>query len=73
MRELENALGLNSRTLTQGFRLTRIPSLLERAPRSPLGGNNLFTNPGMGLPGGGPELIIDSVSTDSLPPIRINL
>ncbi len=71
VRQLEKALGLDPRTLTDGFRLSRVTSLFERSVRSPLGGNDFFTEPGAGLPGGGPELAIDPVSTDPWPPRRI--
>ncbi len=32
-------------------------------PRSPLEGNQLFLGPGRHLPGGAPEIVINSIST----------
>ena len=64
VRKLEKALGLDPKSLTEGFRLTRVPNILERHPRLPIdGGNGYFLGGGKGLPGGGPELVIDSIPT----------
>jgi len=71
-RQLEYVLGLESGSLTNGFRLTRISNIIERSPRSPLSGNQYFLGGGKGLPGGGPELTINPLSTEPWPP-RINL
>jgi len=60
---LERALGLDRGTLKDGFRFTRVPRILGRAPRSPLEGNDYFLGPGKGLPGGGPEIVIDPIPT----------
>ncbi len=65
--QLEKALGLRPKTLTDGFRFTRVSHLNELHPRSPLGGNYLFLEPGKGLPGGGPELLVDSIPTSPWP------
>ena len=67
VRKLENALGLKSKSLVDGFRFTRVSSLNELHPRSPLTGNDFFRGPGKGLPGGGPELVIDSIPTSPWP------
>ena len=36
-------------------------NILNRTPRPPTSGNTLFLGEGQGLPGGGKELIIDSI------------
>ena len=65
--QLEKALGLKARSLIPDFRFTRIPNINKLHLRSPLDGNSLFLKPGQGLPGGGPELIIDSIPTSPWP------
>ncbi|MCW5590231.1 MAG: hypothetical protein KIT27_11295 [Legionellales bacterium] len=65
--KLEKSLGLEPGTLKEGFRFTRISRIEEMNPRSPLEGNRFFQGPGVGLPGGGPELVVDSIPTDPWP------
>jgi hypothetical protein len=60
---LEFALGLERGSLMDGFRFTRVSGIADRSPRSPLVGNQYFLGPGRGLPGGGPELVVDPVGT----------
>ncbi len=61
---LEKVLGLNPGTLGNGFRITEVSGIKEMAPRSPIaGGNEFFQGGGKGLPGGGPEMIINSIPT----------
>ena len=36
-------------------------------PRSPLEGNRFFKGPGLGLPGDGPEIVVDPISTKPWP------
>ncbi|MEI7929395.1 MAG: RHS repeat-associated core domain-containing protein, partial [Verrucomicrobiales bacterium] len=64
---LERALGLDRGSLWSGFRFTRVPSIRDLAPRSPLIGNKYFLGPGRGLPGGGPEMVIDPIPTAPWP------
>jgi hypothetical protein len=64
---LERALGLERGSLMDGFRFTRVPGIDGMAPRSPLFGNQYFLGPGQGLPGGGPEMIINSIPTSPWP------
>jgi filamentous hemagglutinin len=58
---LENALGLNPGSLESSNVLSVVSDVSSRAPRSPLSGNNYFLGGGQGLPGGGSELVIDSI------------
>ena len=62
-RDLERELGLDPGSLGQGFRITRVQGIEDMSPRSPLKGNRFFKGPGEGLPGGGPEMVVDSIST----------
>ncbi len=64
---LERALGIDRGSLSGGFRFTRVPGINAMAPRSPLAGNKYFLGPGQGLPGGGPEMVIDSIPTSPWP------
>ncbi|WER45125.1 filamentous hemagglutinin N-terminal domain-containing protein [Cupriavidus sp. WKF15] len=58
---LENSLGLNPGSLGSSNVLSIVSGVSSRAPRSPLSGNNYFLGGGQGLPGGGAELVIDSI------------
>jgi len=60
---LETALGLEPKSLTSGFRITEVNGISDMSPRSPLEGNKYFLGPGKGLPGGGPEIVIDPIPT----------
>ena len=65
---LERALGLKPGSLVKdSFRFSRITEITERHPRSPIDGNRFFQGAGKGLPGGGPELVIDSLPTNPWP------
>lgn len=64
---LERALGLSRGSLWHGFRVSRIRSIRDIAPRSPLSGNKYFLGPGEGLPGGGPEMVVDPIPTSPWP------
>ncbi|CAM4396546.1 MAG: hypothetical protein LEGION0398_MBIBDBAK_00198 [Legionellaceae bacterium] len=66
-RKLEKALGLEKETLSEGFRFSRVTNIIELHPRNPIIGNDLFMGAGKGLPGGGPELVIDSLPTNIWP------
>ncbi|MBV6325294.1 hypothetical protein [Duganella violaceipulchra] len=59
--EAEN--GLVPGTLKDGFKVRKITLIRDAAPRSPLEGNQYFLGKGNHLPGGSPELVIDSVPT----------
>jgi hypothetical protein len=67
---LENSLGLNPGSLESSNVLSIVNGVGSRAPRSPLSGNNFFLGGGQGLPGGGAELVIDSIPSAGGPSIR---
>lgn len=45
--------------------MREIKGINSMSPRSPLSGNNYFKGSGQHLPGGAPELVIDSVPTST--------
>ncbi|WP_237061928.1 hypothetical protein [Microbulbifer zhoushanensis] len=64
--ELESDLGLNPGSLEKSNTLSVISNIGERCPRCPVGdaGNELFLGDGQGLPGGGPELVVESIPSN---------
>jgi len=60
---MERAIGLEPGTLNQGFKIRRVEGVAARAPRSPLEGNRFFLGGGQHLPGGAPEVVVDSIPT----------
>jgi YD repeat-containing protein len=69
--QLEYQLGLKYRSLYdrgKGFRFSQIVNISEKFPRSPIKEKNaFFRGASRGLPGGGPELAIESRTTKSWP------
>ncbi|MBP7546527.1 MAG: hypothetical protein KA754_01090 [Corallincola sp.] len=61
--QLENAFGLEHGALQEGFKIRQVDNIRERMTRSPLEGNQYFLGPGNHLPGGAPEMVIDSIPT----------
>jgi hypothetical protein len=61
--KLEQDMGLAIGSLNNGFKVRQVDNLSDLSPRSPLGGNSNFTAPGQHLPGGAPEMVIDSIPT----------
>jgi hypothetical protein len=64
---LEQALGLEPKSLFDGFRISRIVNIRDLNPSYPVQSlSPLFLGPGKGLPGGGPELkLTPSIPMDS--------
>jgi filamentous hemagglutinin len=62
-KDLERQLGLERGSLRDGFRITKVDNIKDMSPRSPLAasGNPYFLGNGEGLPGGGPEMMVDSI------------
>jgi len=60
---LERSLGLPTGRLRQGGVISVVDDVATRAPRSPIGGNDLFLGGGRGLPGGGPEINVAPINT----------
>jgi len=63
VRAIERDMGLMKDSLSGGFKIRRITGVRDLSPRSPLEGNKFFTKPGQHLPGGAPEMVINSQST----------
>jgi RHS repeat-associated protein len=63
--KLENDLGLTPGSLKDGFVITEVKGIKDMNPRSPTNysGNPNFKGGGKGLPGGGPEMIVNPVQT----------
>jgi hypothetical protein len=61
--QLEQSFGLEPGSLQGGFKIRQVDNIVDQAPRSPLEGNKYFRGPGQHLPGGAPEMVIDSIST----------
>jgi len=65
---IEHDMGLVPGSLQEGFKIRKVAEINARSPRSPMEGNEYFLGPGQHLPGGAPELVVDSIPTvdDSL-------
>jgi hypothetical protein len=59
--QLEADLGLNPGSLENSNTLSIVSDINDRCPRCPIAGNDEFLGGGQGLPGGGSELVIDSI------------
>ncbi|QJI31814.1 hypothetical protein HKK55_24955 [Pseudomonas sp. ADAK18] len=60
---LERAFGLEDGSLQGGFKVRQVDNIVDRMPRSPLEGNQYFLGPGKHLPGGAPEMVVESIPT----------
>jgi hypothetical protein len=49
------------------FQIRQVANILDRMPRSPMEGNQYFLGPDKHLPGGAPEMVVES-----LPPIDVD-
>uniref|UniRef100_UPI001F22797D RHS repeat-associated core domain-containing protein n=2 Tax=Pectobacterium versatile TaxID=2488639 RepID=UPI001F22797D len=70
---IEKDMGLNPGSLKDGFNVRKIEGITNMQPRSPLGGNDYFLGPGQHLPGGAPEMVINSVPTSTPVMLRVNV
>ncbi|TWB13084.1 RHS repeat-associated protein [Nitrospirillum amazonense] len=61
--QMEQDMGLNPGSLQDGFKVRQVSGLQDLAPRSPLEGNDYFRGGGNHLPGGAPEMVVNSVPT----------
>lgn len=64
--ELENAFGLEKGSLQNGFKIRQVDNIIDRMPRSPMEGNQYFLGPGKHLPGGAPEMVVESLPTTDM-------
>ncbi len=62
-RVIERDMGLYKDSLAGGFKVRKISGIRDLEPRSPLSGNDYFKGPGQHLPGGAPEMVINSQPT----------
>ncbi|SET59537.1 hypothetical protein SAMN02583745_02825 [Thorsellia anophelis DSM 18579] len=66
-------MGLNSGSLNEGFNIRQIEGITDMRPRSPLEGNDYFLGPRQHLPGGAPEMVINSISTSTPILLKVNV
>jgi RHS repeat-associated protein len=61
--QLEQAMGLERGSLADGFKVRQVDGITGMSPRSPMEGNQYFQGAGQHLPGGAPEMVVDSIPT----------
>ncbi|MGZ5198716.1 MAG: two-partner secretion domain-containing protein [Telluria sp.] len=61
--KIELDMGLEPGSLQNGFNVRRVDGLQAMQPSSPMNGNAYFRGPGMHLPSGAPELVVNSIPT----------
>lgn len=67
---LERSFGLEPGSLQKGFKIREVDNIVDRMPRSPMEGNDYFLGPGNHLPGGAPEMVIESIPTKDVPGVK---
>jgi hypothetical protein len=67
---LAEGLGIDAKSLWNGFRISKIEGIAQRTPASTWKGNEFFLGPGKGLPSGGPDLTISGIPTNGGPGIQ---
>lgn len=68
--DLERAFGLNKGSLQGGFKIRQVDNIVDRMPRSPMKGNDYFLGPGNHLPGGAPEMVVESIPTTDMDGVK---
>nr|WP_317620498.1 PAAR domain-containing protein [Pseudomonas chlororaphis] len=68
--KLERAFGLEEGSLKDGFKIRQVDNVIERMPRSPMEGNQYFLGPGKHLPGGAPEMVVESIPTKDMDGVK---
>ncbi len=61
--QIETDMGLEPGALLEGFKVRRVNEIQSLNPTSPLKGNDYFLGPGNHLPGGAPEMVVNSIPT----------
>lgn len=61
--QLEEAFCLEKVALQEGIKIRRVDNIVDRMTRSPMEGDQYFLGPSNHLPGGAPEMVIDSIPT----------
>ncbi|WP_330986291.1 MULTISPECIES: type IV secretion protein Rhs [Enterobacterales] len=70
---IEKEMGLKPGSLEDGFNIRKIDGISGMSPRSPLEGNRYFLGPGQHLPGGAPEVVIDSAPSSAPPILKVSI
>ena len=70
---IEKDMGLFPGSLNEGFNIRKIEGITDMQPRSPLSGNDYFLGSGQHLPGGAPEMVINSVPTSIPIQLKVNV
>uniref|UniRef100_UPI0018800AB1 type IV secretion protein Rhs n=1 Tax=Xenorhabdus sp. BG5 TaxID=2782014 RepID=UPI0018800AB1 len=73
--QIERDMGLKTNSLREGFNIRKIEGIRNMNPHSPMPaiGNGNFLGSGQHLPGGAPEMVIDSVPTSTTPILKVNV
>jgi hypothetical protein len=61
--QIEKDMGLVPGTLQDGFKVRQVTGIRGMQPLSPMEGNQYFQGAGNHLPGGAPEMVINSIPT----------
>jgi hypothetical protein len=61
--QIEKDMGLILGTLQDGFKVRQVTGIRGMQPFSPMEGNQYFQGTGNHLPGGAPEMVINSIPT----------
>ncbi len=56
-------MGLQPGSMANGFKVRQVDGIRKMSPHSPLQGNEYFLGAGKHLPGGSPEMVINSIPT----------
>ncbi|MBE8597841.1 hypothetical protein [Xenorhabdus sp. BG5] len=74
-KQIEEEMGLVADSLLKGFNIRKIEGIRDMNPHSPtdLIGNKNFLGLGQHLPGGAPEMVINSIPTSTTPILKVNV
>ncbi|WP_204923322.1 MULTISPECIES: hypothetical protein [Pseudomonas syringae group] len=61
--QLGQAMGLQPGSTANGFKVRQVYGITEMSPNSSFQGNEYFQGAGQPLPGGAPEMVIESIPT----------
>ncbi|MDC9598603.1 hypothetical protein [Xenorhabdus anantnagensis] len=74
-KQIEKDIGLTTDSLLGGFNIRKVEGIRNMNPRSPtdITGNKNFLGLGQHLPGGAPEMVINSIPTSATPILKLNV
>ncbi|MDE9545336.1 hypothetical protein [Xenorhabdus bovienii] len=74
-KQIEKDMGLTPNSLMEGFSVRKVEGIRNMNPRSPMEivGNEKFLGSGQHLPGGAPEMVINSIPTSTTPILKVNV